>query len=307
MLLMKRLVCLMICLCLLAGAALCESTPILYKATNDRGDYIYLLGTMHVVNDETFPIRGFDALMDEVDTVVLELDGSAFELVLASRDVVTPLRDVLTSYAIVEDNGLSEALLDEIRTFFEDFCGETDIDTALLRRIPPYLLYSLLLVQTYSALGYDVGGAMVDLYVYEAAKERGYTVIGAESAEEQLSFLDDYFGGLSTEGEEGAAYDEDAFRLLINNTASFDYALGMLCSAYNAGSYEILMATTVSVFPRTEIDAGRNARFFEVAQNKLDNGGKALIAVGLYHVLCEEDGLVKSLTDAGYHVERVNY
>lgn len=91
--------------------------------------------------------------------------------------------------------------------------------------------------------------------------------------------------------------------MLMNSLPLVKFSMGMLCTAYNSGNRALLMTTVVNPYPRSDVDVVRNARFFKATASELENGGRALIAVGLYHVLCEEDGLITQLTAAGYTVE----
>ena len=52
------------------------------------------------------------------------------------------------------------------------------------------------------------------------------------------------------------------------------------------------------------VDGARNARFAQAAQQALNDGGRALIAIGSYHIIAD-DGLVNALTQAGCTVTPV--
>ena len=299
---MKKPLCCALCLLLvlsLSLGALCDSTPLIYKVTDENGNYIFLLGTMHVINEDTLPIARFDELMDQVDTVVLEL-GEEFFTELTDEET-PPLSERLGQLRTQADNGLSETLIKSLLAFFVDL-GCRDLDAELLRHIPTYQLYLNLMIAIFDDAGLDVSGAAVDKYVYREAKARGLTVLGVETMEEQTGALSDYLSLLDADGDQ--YIDEDAFYLLIDGAAAIQYTLNMLCLGYNTGNRELLMITVINTYQRAGIDEVRNKRFFDAAMEQLENGSHALIAVGAYHVLCEEDGLVTALTNAGYTVER---
>ena len=304
---MRKLLCCVLCLCLVFGClslSLADSNPLIYKVSDGEGRFIFLLGTMHVINDETLPIAHMDELMDQVDTAVFELGSEFFEALKAAGD--RSMAQMLEDAATDEENTLSEALIEKLVAFFTEDCGCEGIDAALLRRVHAYDLYTAVLLEAMRAAGMDVSGAAVDKYVYGEAIKRGMTVLGAETVAEQLDAKEEYFGNILQPGgsEDGAEIDEAQFDFLMNNLSALRFSMGILCSAYNSGNRDLLMALVINSYPRSDVDAVRNQRFFDAAREQLDSGGKAVIAVGLYHVLCEEDGLVTRLTEAGYSVER---
>ena len=53
--------------------AMADSTPLIYKVTDQEEHSIYMLGTIHVGEESMYPIRGIDQVLDQCDVVAFEL------------------------------------------------------------------------------------------------------------------------------------------------------------------------------------------------------------------------------------------
>ena len=89
---------------------------------------------------------------------------------------------------------------------------------------------------------------------------------------------------------------------MLHNPAQIKEQMDAMIHAYNTGDKAALVQLFSAEGARSGADAGRNARFLETAQKALKDGGRTLIAIGVYHIIAE-DGLVNTLTQAGCTVE----
>ena len=143
--------------------------------------------------------------------------------------------------------------------------------------------------------GIENSGYGVDLEVFGKAKALGLKIEGAETMEEQMS-------AITLEGGDTAAIEKQIVEM-IGNPEAFMEQLNSMVNAYNTGDKDALLAIFATEGARTSADAGRNAHFLKVAEQALQDGGRMLIAIGVYHIIAE-DGLLNTLTQAGYTVEK---
>ena len=191
---MKKFLCMaitvMMLLTLAILPALAESSPLMYKVTDKDGHSIYVLGTLHMADKDTLPIRGLDEILGNVDRVIFELSAEDMEKVvhageLAGADAAQLAGSIENDVPVfVLDNGLSEETLNLLAGFFSRaFQQEMEADN--LRMISVPVLYQMLQAQLSAMSGYD-SSKSVDFAVYEKAKELGKKIEGAETIAEQV-------------------------------------------------------------------------------------------------------------------------
>ncbi|MBQ8136628.1 MAG: TraB/GumN family protein [Clostridia bacterium] len=272
--------------------ALAESHPLMYKVTDKDGHSIYLLGTMHVISAETLPIAHLDEILGQVDRVIFEVSAENMEK-LANGDQGEEDATQAAFAMAVEDNGLSDEVNNMIAEFMSNVYGQP-VDLETIKHLSAQVLGQLMANQYMAAAGYDATGHGVDLEVYSKAKALGLKIEGAETMDEQMS-------AVSVEGGDAASIEKQIVEMM-GNPEGFKAQLDSLINAYNTGDKDALLAFFNQEGSRSSADAGRNANFLKVAEDALKNGGRTLIAIGLYHIIAE-DGLFNTLTQAGYTVE----
>jgi len=293
---MNKILCLALAAILALSCAVlpafAESRPLMYKVTDQEGHSIYLLGTMHVVNAETFPIARLDDVMSQVDRVILEVDRETMEKLTSGNAQEGGMPGLQTQVA---GNGLSDAALDKIAAYLTSGMG-MPMDKNAIRTMTLPVLTQLIQALAMKTAGYDPEGSSVDQFVFNEAKKRDLKVSGVETLEEQMKAL----------GAEGANVDvktaESTILRLIDNADVFKKDMDALVNAYNKGDKDALVSYLSQQDVRSKADAGRNAKFLEAAKKALQDGGRALIAIGVYHIIAE-DGLANTLRSAGCTVE----
>lgn len=292
---MKKIICLALTAILALACflpAMAESHPLIYKVTDKDGHSIYLLGTMHIISQDTLPIAKLDEILHQVDRVIFEVNAEEMEK-LASSNGVDEAASQAAAMMAVEDNGMSEEVLNMVAEFMSNVYGQS-VDPAALRKISAPALGQLMGSQYMAAAGFDATGHGVDLEVFAKAKALGLKIEGAETMAEQMN-------AMSVEGGSAAAIEQQIVEMM-GNPEAFVAQLNSMVTAYNTGDKDTLFAIFSAEGARSSADAGRNARFLEVAEQALKAGGRTLIAIGVYHIIAE-DGLFNTLTQAGYTVE----
>ena len=275
--------------------ALADSHPLMYKVTDKDGHTIYLLGTLHMMSQETLPIANLDEMLGNVDRVIFEVSEADMEKAASDSVTISDLGSGLSSMMqmFTLDNGLSQETLELVAGFLSGAYNET-IDAESLRMMSAPMLAQLLNAQFMTIAGYDASGHGVDLEVFRKAKAFGKKIEGVETLEEQME-------AISAENTDTALLEKQILELM-NHPEQFKEQVDSLIHAYNTGDKGTLQTIFTSEGARSLADAGRNARFLEVAKKALTDGGRVLIAIGTYHIIAE-DGLVNVLTREGYTVE----
>ncbi|MCR4884819.1 MAG: TraB/GumN family protein, partial [Clostridiales bacterium] len=91
----------------------------MYKVTDKDGHTIYLLGTLHMMSQETLPIANLDETLATVDRVILEVSEADMEKAAKGSVTVSDLGSVLSSMMqmFTLDNGLSQETLELVAGF----------------------------------------------------------------------------------------------------------------------------------------------------------------------------------------------
>ena len=302
---MKKILCMtitvMMLLTLAILPALGESNPLMYKVSDKDGHSIYLLGTIHMTDKETLPLKHLDEVLGDVDRVIFELSAEDMEKVahadkLSAADAAALAGSVQGGIDLfVMDNGLSDETLTLLAGFFSSAYGE-EMGPDELRIIAAPALYQMLQSQLSSMTGYD-DSQSVDMAVYQKAKELGKKIEGSETIADQMKALDaESVNQMNAEKE---------LQELLQNPAKLKDDMDAMVKAYNTGDKDTLVKIFTAQEARSDADAARNANFLKIAEKALADGGRALIAIGIYHIIAE-DGLFNTLSQAGYTVEAIN-
>ena len=298
---MKKLISLaliaVLALCCAALPAMAESHPLIYKVTDADGHYIYLLGTMHVATAETFPIAPLDEIMGQVDRVIFEVGEADMEAI--GSGAAGGQEAAISEQMFVQDSGLSDAGAQMISEFMTEVMNNP-VEPETLKVMPLPMLAQLVQMQIMTALGYDVSGHGVDLYVFSEAKKHGLEISGVETMADQAKAVEAEAANLSAD----PAAVEQKIAEMIGNMEKLGSEMETLVKAYNTGDKDTLYRIFSAEAARSSVDGARNARFAQAAQQALNDGGRALIAIGSYHIIAD-DGLVNALTQAGCTVTPV--
>ena len=295
---MKKMLCLalaaVLALCCAVLPALADSHPLMYKVTDKDGHSIYLLGTLHIASQDTLPVARLDETLGQVDRVIFELSEADMQKLAGGS-----MNDADAGQAglamQVEDNGLTDETIGLVAGFLSAAYGQT-VDPMMLKQLALPVLAQMLQAQFMTLAGYDASGHGVDLEVFRKAKQLGLKIEGVETLQDQM-------GALNAEAADAAVTEKQILEMM-NNPAQFKEQMDAMINAYNTGDKDALLKIFTAEGVRSSADAGRNARFLEAAEKALKDGGRALFAIGVYHIIAE-DGLVNSLTQAGCTVEAI--
>ncbi|NCB50896.1 MAG: hypothetical protein EOM54_03285 [Clostridia bacterium] len=267
-------------------------TPLLWEVKYGETT-LYLFGSIHTATRNLYPLS--DTIMDAYnssDYLMLELD-------LSDNSEHPEYADYFTySDGTQVSDIIGDELLHEIAATLKD--NGKEISTYVLESYTPITLLALLqnLAMDKTELSGEYG---IDTYFMNLAEEDNKPILGAETYEQQMNFLNIY----TSETWQSqlryyldvAAYAKALEELFTNwrlgNEAAFEEGLKLLrekaeTSDADRQNYDFMIIE-------------RNGRMTDSAETCLKDGKNVFMIVGIAH-LVGEDGVVAQLRGRGYDV-----
>lgn len=257
-------------------------------------NYFYLGGTIHILSKSDHPLpQEFNIAYQDANTLVFETDLNALQTPeFASKSA--------TEMSYKDDRNLKSELDNTTYQKLNTFLISRNISIENLSKFKPWAVSLILTMLEYQRLGLidDYG---VDQYFYKQAIADHKTIIGLESADEQLGFL------TSLESIEPNKYIEYMLRDIENLSESID----LMREAWRSGNIEKLLTIPSVVemnndFPdvNSTLITNRNDTWMNQLSPFLTYKNRALILVGTLH-LSGKDGLLNQLKAQGFTVEHL--
>ena len=278
--------------------------PILYKVSDEKGNVIWLFGSIHVGREEFYPLPDYvmdaynssDAVAAEFN--IIEYQGDLLTQVFSMSDLVYKDGTKISDHISEESYNAGVAALEEygIYTSIMDYCCPVLWST---------LIDSMIMLE----IGVDATLG-IDMSILTMADEEGKEIYEIESADFQYSMLAGFsdelqevmllssiasMGNLEAYGEDmnmlldlWASGDEEAFSEYLNSS---DESEGIPKELYD--EYYKAMITD------------RNNNMTEYAVEALASGEEIFICVGAAHVI-GDGAMAENLRELGYTVEVVS-
>ena len=278
-------------------AAGAESAPLVYRVTDGQGHVLYLLGTIHVGNDDTYPLGGaVEEAYANADVVAVEMDVYAY-----GGNLLSTMKTAFSLMYGVQDN-IRNHLSPETYDLGVKCLGMPEI---ALQRMKPAMWYSLAENYIIEKAGLDAMKG-VDYGLLKQAHKDGKQIDELESLEEQMATLlaipEDV---IDYEVQAMLTYPEESAQGLLTLFEAWrqgdEKGLRTLLEASTEGEEEL--SDAYAEYSDTLIDS-RNDGFEEQAIAYLNSGKTALIAIGAFHII-GENGLAEKLARLGYTVEEI--
>ena len=279
---------------LLAVAAFADlrADPAAWRVTASNGGEVTLLGSMHYLKDEDYPLpESVSRLYERADALVMELDlddlGSASQqstlLGAAMLPSGTRLRDVLDA---------------ELYAHTDRRARELGVDLELLANFEPWLVAITLLDQGMGQLGYHAERGL-EQYFVGLAEPDGKEIYGLESLESQIRIFDDL----------PRSSQQALLEQTLDELEAADDAMRELAGAWRHGELETLTEKLLADFEGFpglygSLVVDRNRRWIEPLEQYLRERRRYLVVVGALH-LVGPDNVVMLLEQRGYTVTRL--
>lgn len=280
-----------------------EYAPAMWTVSDDKGHEITLLGSMHALTEEDYPLPAeITKRYDAADVLAVECD--------ITSDESTKLGLSLMKEAYYKDGTtIKDHISEEAYEILSSYLADTQYDLAMFEKLKTWMIESLVEEVGMEASGLDSGKG-IDRYLLTQAHESGKEIYEVESVEFQIDML----MGFSDE-----IYDM-TFRSLEDYTPA-DYAseLIKLHDAWRVGDLEGIegsddeMTEDISAEDQALLDEynkamldDRNEGMEECIKEMLSDGENVFFVVGAAHYVGEK-GIIALLENDGYKVERVVY
>ncbi|MBR1422745.1 MAG: TraB/GumN family protein [Ruminococcus sp.] len=280
-----------------------DITPAMWTVSDDDGHEMTLLGSMHALTEEDYPLP--NEIMDRYNSA----DILAVECDIKSEESAKMSFAILKDAYYDDGTTLKDHISEEGYEALSNYLSDTMYDISTLEKMKAWAVDSVLeeVGLQLSGLEYDKG---VDGYLLSLAHDSGKQIYEAESIEFQMDML----LGFSDE-----IYDF-LFRSLEDYTPqdSADELIDMH-EAWRTGDVEALddteeeEAEELSDEDRAIYDEynkqmliDRNAGMEECIKELLSEGKNVFFVVGAAHYI-GDDGIISLLEKDGYKVERVKY
>lgn len=270
---------------------------------------IYLVGSIHVANDETYPLQ--QKLLDAFeasDAIAVEADVTNIDSDL--------LEQIQTLMIYLDGTTLSDHISEETLTLFNDYVAEYDISSfnedtiELLYMFKPWVLYSLIESDIVVEAGFDSESG-IDLYFLNEAKSKNMPIIEVESVMLQYNMFD--------------SFSEELQEFMLKNTLETSRddtvsSLKLMLSLWEKGDvdgFELLLDEDNAdvLVERTDEEKklyeeynqkliiDRNIGMADKVEELLQGNQDVFFIVGSAHMV-GEDGIVQLLEDRGYTVTK---
>ncbi len=280
----------------LALAAVClthaATSSFLWKATSKNGGSAYLVGSVHLLSQDYYPLNpALDAAFKDSTLLVEEVDMA--EMLASSAQL-----DMLTRGMLPGTQTLDRVVSPDTIALVDKTIAGLGLPAGPLKRFKPWMLALTLLGLEWQKAGFDPDLG-IDRHFYDQARSEGKPVQGLETLAYQLSRFD-----------EMSAADQD--RLLFESLKELGTEMASVRTL--ADAWKVGDAATVERIVLEDLKAEpllyqrllveRNRNWFPQIEALLARPGRAMIVVGAAH-LVGPDGLLSMLRAAGYTVEQL--
>ena len=280
---------------LLPFVALADSAghPVTMWMAEGASNRVYLLGSVHLLRKQDHPLpRVIDEVYDDAETLYMELDMDDLDPLLMQAtinrlgmlDEGTSLRDIMGEDLYAEAMAVAT---------------ELDIPLEMLERTEPWFAAITVEQLALARIGFNPSYG-VEMHLLKKASTDGKAILGFESVEQQLGYLD----GLSLDAQ------RDLLMQTLTESAAIREIMDDLILAWRSGDIDYLEQTLlddVSGYPELyeTIVANRNRLWVDTIDDMLEQGEDYLVVVGALH-LVGEDGVPRLLQQRGVRITQMH-
>ncbi len=284
--------------------------PLLYKITDQNGNYCYLFGSVHVGEDWMYPLPEYilDAF-NESNYLAVEMNISKYENDIAfSQEMM--MAYVYTDGTTIQDHISSDLYLAASKILNDNGYGYKN---SLLSNFMPSFWEQLISEILYKKMGVDFEKG-IDRHLIKLAEESGKEIFDVEDAMEHSTFpakfsaeLQEYLLEMAVE----TINDSKIYEETLNDTKQL---LELWASGNEQEICEFLRE-------EEEFEDDNEKRFYEeynhammtkrdlimadFITDALSDGDKAFVTVGTAHIV-GDDSVTGILRSKGYTVEIIN-
>lgn len=267
--------------------------PVTMWMAEGTSNRVYVLGSVHLLRKQDHPLpRVIDEVYDDVETLYMELDMDDLDPLL--------MQATINRLGLLdEDTSLRDVMGDELYAEAVAAATELDIPLEMLERAEPWFAAITVEQLALARIGFDPSYG-VEMHLLQKTSRDGKTILGLESVEQQLGYLD----GLSPGAQ------RDLLMQTLMEAADMGEIMDDLISAWRSGDIDYLGQTLlddVSGHPELyeTIVASRNRLWADTIDELLEQGEDYLVVVGALH-LVGEDGVPQLLRQRGVRITQMH-
>jgi len=289
---MKKTAFLLLCCVLVSHHVIAGSKGkhCLWKAVSPDGGTVYLLGSVHILPPDAYPLAPvIESAFRESTTAVFEVD---FETMQHSGSAV------FAAGALPEGKKLDDMLSEDTRKILKTYLDSEGLSSFMVESMRPWMAALSLTALQLVKLGYSPDNG-VDITLARRASTQHKKIIGLESAEEQIAL----FSGLDAEQSEAF------LRYTIRDLEGLEKDLGEIIDAWKNGNTAVLRKLLGEAFIKEpevfrRFVTARNEKWMPKILPLFEKDRVSMVVVGTLH-LVGEDGILEKLRKAGIDVEQL--
>lgn len=267
----------------------------LWKITASNGHFIYLLGSMHLVPPEVYPLPAeLLKIFHQCKSATFEVDQSKL-----SKD---KLRQLIALRGIYEPgDSLNNHISERTKNELAKYMAARELPVENLKNVKPWAISLTVSVLELQRLGLDPELG-IDKYFLDEAKAQNKPVYELESAEYQVDLLSGFSEPLQ---------DKFLLQSLIE-LKDMKTQIGALVSAWKKGDAKAMNNIVVCIDKenpelepvRKKLLYERNYTMKDSLQEFLKEQSQGFVVVGAAHLVGDK-GLLNLFATDGYKVEQV--
>jgi uncharacterized protein YbaP (TraB family) len=280
---------------LLPAIALADSAghPVTMWMAEGTSNRVYLLGSVHLLRAQDHPLpRIIDDVYDEAETLYMELDMDDLDPLL--------MQSTINRLGMLDENtSLQDIMGDELYAEAKARATELELPLDMLERTEPWLAAITVEQLALARIGFNPSYG-VEMHLLRKATSDGKEILGFESVEQQLAYLD----GLSLDAQ------RDLLMQTLAESAAIQDLMDDLILAWRSGDIDYLERTLledVSGYPELydTIVASRNRLWVDTIDALLEQREDYLVVVGALH-LVGDDGVPQLLEQRGVRITQMH-
>ena len=284
-------------------------TPAMWEVTSDNGGRLVMMGSMHALKEECYPLpMRITAALESADALAVECD------ITEDTGAVQAEQERLMYYPAGES--INDHISAEVLAPAKSFAQAFGLDLTLYERCKPWVWLTLIEARVIKQLGLDTDLG-IDGKLLEIAKASGKEIIELESA----SFQMDLMAGFSDRISElmlSSYFPENTDRITKEftdtyeawKTGDFEFFRKNYSRAGQLREFEDAGFTTDSEEYKLIADyidsmqTNRNSAMADKADLLLKEGRNVFLVAGEAH-FCGEEGILSLLEAKGYEIRKI--
>lgn len=280
---------------LLPLVALADSaaSPVTMWVAEGTANRVYLLGSIHLLREQDHPLpRIIGDAYEDAETLYMELDMDDLDPLL--------MQATINRLGLLEEGtSLADVMGEPLYAEAAALAAGLDVPLEMMERIEPWLAAITVEQLVLARIGFNPAYG-VEMYLLKKASGDGKEILGFETVEQQLGYLD------------GLSLDAQRYLLMqtLTESATIREIMDDLILAWRSGDIDYLEQTLlddISGYPELydAIVADRNRLWVDTIDELLDDSEDYLVIVGALH-LVGEDGVPRLLEQRGVRITQMH-